>query len=115
MKLQKYLVLEKGLLFWTVQLKHQVKPTDQLVLPYKFRKRMVLACHDKMGHLGIDCTLQTEASYPLELVHVDFLLIGGKKDIQKEINVLVVTDHFTRYAQAYVTTSQMAVTADKAL
>ena len=126
MKLRKYLVLERGLLFWTVQLKHQVKPLDQLVLPYKFRKRMVLACHDEKGHLGMDHTLlvlqdrvywprmsrdvrdhirtcgrcerfkqlpsqeeifQTKASYPLELVHVDFLLIGGKKDIRKDINV----------------------------
>ena len=54
---------------------------------------------------------QTEAQYPLEMVHVDFLMIGGKKDI----NVLVVTDHFTRYAQAYVTTSQTAVTVAKVL
>ena len=34
MKLWKYLVLEGGLLFRTVQLKHQVKPIDQLVFPY---------------------------------------------------------------------------------
>ena len=154
MKLRKYLVLEGGLLFRTVQLKHQVKPIDQLVIPYKFRKRMVLACHDEMGHLGMDHTLlvlqdrvywpgmskdirnhirtcgrcewfkqlpsteeisQTKASYPLELVHVDFLIIGGKKDVRKDINILVVTDHFTRYAQAYVTTSQTAVTAAKTL
>ena len=154
MKLQKYLVLEGGLLFRTVQLKHQVKPIDQLVLPYKFRKRMVLACHDEMGHLGMDRTLlvlqdkvywpgmskdirnhirtcdhcerfkqlpstaeisQMEASYPLELVHIDFLIIGGKKDVRKDINILVVTDHFTRYAQAYVTTLQTAVTAAKTL
>ena len=33
MKLRKYLVLEGELLFQTVQLKHQVKPIDQLVLP----------------------------------------------------------------------------------
>ena len=32
-----------------------------------------------------------EASYPLELVHMDFLKIGGKDD--KNTNVLVVTDH----------------------
>ena len=76
---------------------------------------MFLACHDQMGHLGMDRTLlvlqdwvywpgmskdirdhihtcgwyerfkqlpsneeisQTEASYPLELIHVDFLIIG---------------------------------------
>ena len=122
MKLRKYLILDGGLLFRTVQLKHQVKPVDQLVLPYKFRKRMVLACHDEVGHLGMDRTLlvlqdrvywpgmakdvrdhirtcgrcerfkqlpsfeeisQTKASYPLELLHVDFLIIGGKKDIRR--------------------------------
>ena len=58
---------------------------------------------------------QTEAQYPLEMVHMDFLMIGGKKDPSKDINVLVVTDHFTRYAQAYVTTSQTAVTVARVL
>ena len=33
-----------------------------------------------------------EASYPLELVHMDYLKIGGKDDPQS--NILVVTDHF---------------------
>ena len=33
------------------------------------------------------------ATYPLELIHLDFLSIGGKNDVMK--NVLVVTDHFT--------------------
>ena len=47
-----------------------------------------------------------ESLYPMEIVHIDFLVIGSKKDINKEINVLVITDHFTRYAQAFVTTSQ---------
>ena len=49
-----------------------------------------------------------ESSYPMEIVHIDFLVIGSKKDPDKEINVLVITDHFTRYAQAFVTTSQTA-------
>ena len=47
---------------------------------------------------------------PLELVHIDYLTIeaptNSKSD--KDINILVVTDHFTRYAQAYVTSSQKA-------
>ena len=44
---------------------------------------------------------------PLELVHIDFLTIEApRKD--KYVNILVVTDHFTRYAQAYITRSQMA-------
>ena len=48
------------------------------------------------------------ATYPLELIHLDFLSIGGKEDRMK--NVLVVTDHFTRYAQCYVTKNQTALT-----
>ena len=44
---------------------------------------------------------------PWELVHIDFLTIEApKKD--KDVNILVVTDHFTRYAQAYVTRSKTA-------
>ena len=56
-----------------------------------------------------------EASYPMEIVHANFLIIGGKKDIRKDINILVVTDHFMRYAQAYVMSSQTAATAAKTL
>ena len=52
-----------------------------------------------------------KASYPLELVHMDFLRIGGKND--KNANLLVITDHFTRYCQAYVTSNQQATTAAK--
>ena len=41
-------------------------------------------------------------SYPLELIHLDFLTLGGKADDNRGINILVVMDHFTKYAQAYV-------------
>ena len=50
-----------------------------------------------------------KATYPLQLVHMDFLQIGSKRaDKGKPIYVLVITDHFTRYAQAYVMTNQTA-------
>ena len=45
-------------------------------------------------------------SYPLELVHLEFLTIGGKADDNRSVNILIVTDHFTKYAQAYVTQKQ---------
>ena len=52
-----------------------------------------------------------ETTYPLQLVHLDFLQIGSKKkDKGKPIYVLVVTNHFTQYAKAYVTTNQTAHT-----
>ena len=154
LKTCKSLCLVDNLLHWQVQLKHHQTIVHQFVLQKPFRKRMVMACHDEMGHLGMDRTLlllqdrvywpgmgkdvrehihtcewcehfkerptteeiqQTEAEYPLEKIHVDFLVIGGKKDPRKDINVLVVTDHFTCYVQAYVATSQTAVTVAKVL
>ena len=49
-----------------------------------------------------------DASYPLQTIHMDFLLIGSKKE--DDVNVLVITDHFTRYAQAFVTNNQQTKT-----
>ena len=48
-------------------------------------------------------------SYPLELIHLDFLILRGKADNHKSVNILIVTDHFTKYTQAYVTPKQTAV------
>ena len=53
------------------------------------------------------------ANHPLELVHIDYLCLEPGKC--KEENVLIVTDHFTCYAQTYVTQSQTAQTMAKAL
>ena len=50
------------------------------------------------------------AMRPLELVHMDFLTIespaNSKSD--RDINVLIFTNHFTWYAQAHITSSQKA-------
>ena len=53
------------------------------------------------------------ATHPLELVHLGFLCLEPGKG--QEENVLVITDHFTRYAQAYVTRTQTAQTMAKTL
>ena len=53
--------------------------------------------------------------YPLELVHLDFLTLGGKMGDSKSINVLIVTDHFTKYAHAYVAPKQTAVMVARTL
>ena len=53
------------------------------------------------------------ATHPLELVHLDFLCLEPGKG--QEENVLVITDYFTRYAQAFVTRTQMAQTMAKTL
>ena len=45
------------------------------------------------------------ATHPRQIVHIDFLIVdSGKED--KGHNVLVVTDQFTRFTQAFVMTSQ---------
>ena len=51
------------------------------------------------------------ASHPLELIHLDYLCFEPSKG--KEENVFIITDHFTRYVQVYVTQSQTAAVATK--
>ena len=40
--------------------------------------------------------------YPLQLMHLDYLTIEMTKG-GKDVHVLIITDHFMRYAQARVT------------
>ena len=49
-------------------------------------------------------------THPMELVHVDFLTVGHPKS-NKQVNLIVVTHHFTRYAQVYVMPNQTAPVA----
>ena len=53
------------------------------------------------------------ANQPMELVHMDFLSIEPSKGNTE--NVLVITDHFTRYAQAYPSKTQTAQATAKLL
>ena len=53
------------------------------------------------------------ATHPLELVNLDYLCLEPGKGLEE--NVVVVTDHFTRYAQAYVTKTQTAQMTAKTL
>ena len=48
-------------------------------------------------------------SYPMELIHLDFLTLGGKTEDTKNVDILIVTDHFTKYVQAYITPKQTAI------
>ena len=57
--------------------------------------------------------LSIEVNQPLELVHLDYLKIEPSKGNVE--NVLIVTDHFTAYAQAFPSKSQTALTTAKLL
>ena len=54
-----------------------------------------------------------EATQPLGLIHLDYLQIEPSKGNIE--NVLIVTDHFTRYAQAYPSKTQAALATSKLL
>ena len=51
----------------------------------------------------------------MELVHLDFLTYGGKEDDNRSVNILIITDHFMKYAQAYITPKQTAVVVPQTL
>ena len=118
---------------------------SQLVLPSKYQELALSYVYNDMGHLGRDHTLEllreqsvsdfiarcgrcvrrkdwnpqrvplvnTETCQPMELVCMDFLKLEHSKcGIE---NVLVVTDHFIKYAQAYPTRNQSAKTTAKTL
>ena len=48
-----------------------------------------------------------DATYPMQLVHLDYLTIETNEG-GKDIYILVITNHFTCYAQAVVTSLQAA-------
>ena len=53
----------------------------------------------------------------LELVHIDYLTIEPPSTSKtgKDINILIITNHFTRYTQAHITPSQKAPVVAKTL
>ena len=128
----------------------------QFILPQSYWKQAIEACHENMGHLGIERTTalfrdhfywpslvkdlerhikscprclrfktQPEkaelnpiiATRPLELDHIDYLTTEAPTNSKsgKDVNVLIIMDHFTRYARAHITSSQRACTVAKTL
>ena len=48
-----------------------------------------------------------DATYLMELVHMDYLAVVANEG-GRDINILLIIDHFTCYVQAIVTSSQTA-------
>ena len=57
LKYHKDLFLRNGLLYQRVSLKNHQGPISQFVLPKSFICKVILACHDDSGHLGMGRTL----------------------------------------------------------
>ena len=55
--------------------------------------------------------MNIETSRPLELIHLDYLKIEPSKGNIE--HVLIITDHFTRYAQAFPSKPQTALATAK--
>ena len=79
-------------------------------------KEHVRKCHPRLAFKARQQKAPLEnimATHPLELVYLNYLCLEPGKGLEE--NVLVVTDHFTRYAQAYVTKTQTAQMTAKTL
>ena len=79
-------------------------------------KEHIIKCHSCLAFKAKQPKAPLEnivATDPLELVHLNYLCLEPGKGLEE--NVLVVTDHFTRYAQAYVTRTQTTQTTAKTL
>ena len=74
-------------------------------------------CHRCLRHKHpVDQVVPLEnvhTTQPMELVCIDYLTLESSKGGYE--NILVVTDHFTRYSQAYPTKNQTARTTTQAL
>ena len=51
------LFLRKGVLYCKTEISHPDRSTKQLVLPEAFRKQALQGCHDDLGHLRVEQTI----------------------------------------------------------
>ena len=70
-------------------------------------------CIRRKTQLDVAPLHNIEATQPLELIHLVYLQIEPSKGNIE--NVLIITDHFTRYAQAYRSKTQTALATAKLL
>ena len=71
------------------------------------------SCVRRKSQPDVAHLLNIEATQPLELVHLDYIQIEPSKGNIE--NMLILTDNFTKYAQAYPSKMQTALAMAKLL
>ena len=114
----------------------------QFVLPKKYWHKALEACHDNVGHLGLERMLSLLCDrfyWPNMAQDVEIYVKSCPRCLRfkrlperanlnpieatrlknfkslKDVNILIVMDHFTQYGQAYLTPNQKANTVAKTL
>ena len=54
LRYRKDFILKNGLLYWKTNLKNHPELVVQFALPKRFVHKVILACHDDNGHLGVE-------------------------------------------------------------
>uniref|UniRef100_A0A674MGD5 ribonuclease H n=1 Tax=Takifugu rubripes TaxID=31033 RepID=A0A674MGD5_TAKRU len=88
----------------------------QFVVPESLKSTVLSGIHDNAGHQGPSARAPLEnikTSVPLELVCIDFW--SAEDNNNKSVDVLVVTDHFTKLAHAFPCRDQTAKNVAKKL
>ena len=133
---QNRLFMRSGILYHKNEIQevdHPNRNAMQLVPPESFKKQALQGCHDDLGHLGIEQTIDllrdwffwpgmmedmirhikqcerclrfkavpdkapvenVDATYPMELVHIDYLRNEANED-GKDVHNLVIINHFS--------------------
>ena len=128
------LTLKKGLL-QCIHINNDVE-YHQMILPIKYQTQLLCLLHNCQGHQGLEFALCKERFYlnnyvkdcphyqtakgdyvdpktkpgtiiahsPMDLLCIDFTKVDPSKDGKE--NILVLTDTFTKFSQAFVTPNQ---------
>jgi transposase InsO family protein len=81
-----------------------------------FIQKMVKSCPRcirRKSPAGVSSLVKIESTHPMELICLDYLTLETSKGGFEHI--LVITDHFSRYAQAFPTTNETARTTARVL
>ncbi|XP_027874875.1 uncharacterized protein LOC114145478 [Xiphophorus couchianus] len=93
------LVIKDGVMYRVKKDKQMNMTTQQFIVPDSLKPKVLQGVHDSAGHQG-------HTSEPMELVCIDFWT--AELSDRRCVDVLVVTDHFSKMAHAFPCKNQSA-------